>query len=125
MNRHTPDRDVRSLLPLPSHDFSVLLTLAENACHAYGLVKAVESQPDGGVRLELGSLYRILARLTAEGVIEETRGPGGEEAVHASRRKYYRLTPFGRRVAEAEAARLQAVIRMARRRHLVSAKTDR
>jgi DNA-binding PadR family transcriptional regulator len=125
MNRHKSDGDARRFLPLPSHDFSVLLTLADGACHAYGLVKAVESQPDGGVRLELGSLYRMLARLTTAGVIEETRGSGDEDSVHASRRKYYRLTPFGRRVAVAEAARLQAVIRLARRRRLVSAKSDR
>jgi hypothetical protein len=58
-------------------------------------------------------------------VIEETRGSGDEDSVHASWRKYYRLTPFGRRVAVAEAARLQAVIRLARRRRLVSAKSDR
>ena len=115
--------DPATLLPLPSHDLQVLLTLAESPHHAYGLAKAVEEQ-EGGVRLEIGSLYRILARLTTVGVIEDvevkTAGQG-----HEARRRTYRLTPFGRSVAQAEVARLQAVIRLARRRKLAPAKSSR
>lgn len=117
--------DPRDLLPLPSHDFQVLLTLAEAPRHAYGLAKAVEAQPDGGVRLEIGSLYRILARLTAQGLIEEGRSGAGAPTGHESRRRYYRLTAFGRRVAAAEAARLQAVVRLAQRHKLLSARPGR
>ena len=105
--------DPRALLPLPAHDFQVLLALADEPRHAYGLAMAVEQADAGGVRLELGSLYRILARLTTLGVIADD-GPGAGSAREA-RRRYYRLTPFGRRVAEAETVRLQAVVRLARR----------
>ena len=110
------------LLPLPAHDFQILLALAEGARHAYGLAQAVESPAAGGLRLELGSLYRILARLTATGVIAEDVGPAPADAREA-RRRYYRLTPLGRRVAQAETARLQAVVRLARRRRLAPGKT--
>ena len=105
--------DPRALLPLPAHDFQVLLALADEPRHAYGLATAVEQADAGGVRLELGSLYRILARLTTLGVIADD-GPG-EGSAREARRRYYRLTPFGRRVAEAETVRLQAVVRLARR----------
>lgn len=113
--------DPSELLPLPSRDFQVLVSLAESPQHAYGLSKAVADQPTGGVRLEIGSLYRILARLTTIGVIEPYEPRASAEG-HEARRRYYRLTPFGRRVAEAEAARLQSVLRLARRQKLLSTK---
>jgi DNA-binding PadR family transcriptional regulator len=108
-------------LPLSSHDFQVLLVLAEGPRHAYGLARAVEDAEDGGVRLELGSLYRILARLTTQGLIADTGGPrdaGGGD----SRRRYYCLTPLGRRVAEAETTRLESVLALARRRRLAQSR---
>jgi DNA-binding PadR family transcriptional regulator len=118
--------DPLSLLPLPPHDFQVLLTLADGPLHAYGLAKAVEAQPGGRVRLEIGSLYRILARLTTLGVIEEAAGGRGAPASgHETRRRYFRLTPFGRRVAEAESARLEAVLRVARRQKLAPSRSGR
>jgi DNA-binding PadR family transcriptional regulator len=110
-------RDPRALLPLPSHDFQVLLCLAEGPRHAYGLAKAVEGQP-AGVRLEIGSLYRMLARLTTDGLIEAFDPPRGA-AGHEARRRYYRITAFGRQVATAEAVRLEAVVRAARRQKLL------
>jgi len=113
--------DPRDLLPLAPQDFQVLLVLGEAAHHAYGLAKAVETLPEGGVRLEIGSLYRMLARLTTQGLIEDFDPPAGARG-HEARRRYYRITSFGRRVAEAESSRLQAVLRMARRRKLVGAK---
>lgn len=110
--------DPRELLPLPSHDFQVLLSLLAAPRHAYGLAQAVEEQPDAGVRLEIGSLYRILARLTAAGVIEDFDPPANAEG-HEARRRYYRITAFGRRVAGAEAARLDSLLRTARRAKLL------
>ena len=110
--------DPRDLLPLAPQDFHVLIALAEAPRHAYGLAKAVEALPDGGVRLEIGSLYRILARLTTAGLIEDVE-PRAAAGGHEARRRYYRITPFGRKVAEAESSRLQAVLRMARRSRLV------
>ena len=109
--------DPRERLPLPPHDFHVLLTLLEGARHAYGLSAAAE-EGEHGVRLEIGSLYRILARLSGQGLIEDFDPPARAEG-HAARRRYYRITPFGRRVAEAEAARLEAVLRHVRKQKLL------
>lgn len=106
----------RDFLPLPPHDFHVLVSLADGPRHAYGLAGLVE--PPAGVRLEIGSLYRILARLTTTGLIEEYE-PEQREGGHEERRRYYRLTPLGRRVAQAEAARLEATLALARRHKLV------
>lgn len=110
-------------LPLPPHDFQVLLVLADGPRHAYGLATAVENAKDGGVRLELGSLYRVLSRLTTVGLIARDDGPASAGAGHEGRRRYYRITPLGRRVAEAEWTRLQAVVRGARRRFLAPGKS--
>ena len=109
--------DPRDLLPLQPHDFHLLLTLLDGPRHAYGLSAAAEDGP-GGLRLEIGSLYRILARLTDQGLIEDFDPPAGAEG-HEARRRYYRITPFGRRVAAAEAARLDAVLRHARKQKLL------
>jgi len=113
--------DPRDLLPLAPQDFHVLIALSEAPRHAYGLAKAVETRGDGGVRLEIGSLYRMLARMTASGLIEDFDPPAGAEG-HEARRRYYRLTPFGRKVAEAEASRLQGVVRLARKHKLLVVK---
>ena len=110
--------DPRERLPLLPHDFHVLLALLEGPRHAYGLSTAVESTPDPGVRLEIGSLYRILSRLTNEGLIEDFAPPAAA-AGHEARRRYYRITPFGRRVAAAEASRLEEVLRQARKQKLL------
>ena len=110
----------RDFQPLPPHDLQVLIALAAGPRHAYGLAQESEDARDGAVRLELGSLYRVLARLAASGLIADERGSGaGQEA----KRRYYRLTPLGRRAAEAETARLQAVVRLARRRRLAPRKS--
>jgi DNA-binding PadR family transcriptional regulator len=116
--------DPRALLPLPSIDFQVLLSLLEAPRHAYGLACDVEEQPESGIRLEIGSLYRILARLTAAGVIEDFDPPANAEG-HEARRRYYRVTPFGRRVAAAEAARLNSLLRTARKQKLLPARGPR
>ena len=105
-------RDPRTFLPLAPLDFQVLLGLAAGARHAYGLATAVDNE-SGGARLEVGSLYRILARLTADGLIEETDAPRDEPRVDVGRR-YYRLTAFGRAVASAVASRLESLVHAAR-----------
>jgi DNA-binding PadR family transcriptional regulator len=111
--------DPRERLPLPPLDFHVLLALLEGPWHAYGLSNAVESsRGGGGVRLEIGSLYRILSRLTTEGLIEHFPPPRSA-AGHEARRRYYRITPFGRQVVRAEASRLETVLRHARKHKLL------
>jgi DNA-binding PadR family transcriptional regulator len=110
--------DPRDHLPVPPLDFHVLLTLLDGPRHAYGLSNAVESGRGAGVRLEIGSLYRILSRLTNEGLIEDFSPPACA-AGHEARRRYYRITPFGRQVARAEASRLEAMLRHARKHKLL------
>jgi DNA-binding PadR family transcriptional regulator len=108
--------DPRDFLPLPPHDFHLLVWLADGPRHAYGLAGVVDA---AGVRLEIGSLYRMLARLTTTGLIEDYE-PRLREGGREGRRRYYRITPLGRRVAQAEAARLEAALDLARRHRLVA-----
>ena len=107
-------RRAQRLLPLRPADLQVLLILGDGALHAYGISKAVQRQPGGRVRLEIGSLYRTLNRMRTEGLIDESdvrdTGPQGQE------RRTYRITRFGRTVASAEAERLRQVVAVARDR---------
>jgi DNA-binding PadR family transcriptional regulator len=67
---------------------------------------------EGRIELEAGSLYRTIRRLGDQGLIEESaRRPAAE--ADDERRRYYRLTPFGRKVAMAESARLRSLVRLA------------
>lgn len=101
-------------------DFQVLLVLVREAHYGYAIMKAVEAQSGGRLRPEIGSLYRVLARLLEGGLIEEAAAPE-EAAPHPGReRKYYRLTAPGREVAAAEAARLREVVELARERDLLT-----
>src|SRR5262245_17105361 len=82
--------------------FHVLLALAGEDLHGYAILKEVARQTDGTVSLSTGTLYGILKRLLADGLIVERRSrPAAHE--DDERRRYYRLTPQGRDVAEAEA----------------------
>ena len=107
-------RDPADLLPLSPAMFHVLVALADGDTHGYAIMKEVEHLTSGAVRLSTGTLYGIIKRLLADGLIRETAvrtGRGGE-------RRSYALTPFGRDVARAEAARLEQTIAIARRKPL-------
>jgi DNA-binding PadR family transcriptional regulator len=98
--------DPNRFLPLSPHDFVVLLLLSEGPLHGYGIVKA-SREAKGTPTLELGSLYRIVRRMTRDGLIEEAR----VDQSHTTRkRRYYRATALGRAAARAEARRLQALL---------------
>ena len=112
-------QDPERFLPLRPVDFQILLVLAEGPRHGYGISKAVKEQSEGKVTLELGSLYRLVARLLDSGLLEETTEESGGEAP-GEQRRYYGITPLGRRVAEAEAHRLNEVVRLARNRRFLS-----
>jgi DNA-binding PadR family transcriptional regulator len=92
-------------------DFHILLALAEGPCHGYGIMKEVERESNGDVRLEIGSLYRLLARMLDAGLIEEVEGD--------ERRRYYRLSRVGRRVLKGEAERLAGLVELFRARKLL------
>lgn len=114
----SPDVDTAPL-PLSALDFHVLLVLADRDLYGYAIMKAVEEQSSGRVRTEVGSLYRVLARLSAEGLLEEADPPDDPEDHPGRRRRYYRLTPSGADAARAEAARLAEVLEVARQADLL------
>jgi DNA-binding PadR family transcriptional regulator len=95
--------------------FYVLVALADGDTHGYAIMKEVERLTDGAVRLSTGTLYGIIKRLLADGMIRET---GIRTAAGDERRRSYLLTPFGQDVARAEAERLEQTIAIARRKPL-------
>lgn len=94
--------------------FHILVALAAGPTHGYAVRQEVETRTGGAIRLWPATLYGLLAELSAEGLIHESDAPGGAE--DDPRRRYYALTPAGRRLLSAEAARLQALARLARAR---------
>jgi DNA-binding PadR family transcriptional regulator len=98
-------------LPLSPADFQLLLVLVDGARHAYGIARAVEEGKRGIVPLELGSLYRMLARMQERGLIDED--PVTRASPSGPPRKVYRITRLGRAVARAEADRLRDVLAIA------------
>ena len=106
------DRDPAALLPLSPAMFHVLVALADGDTHGYAILKEVEELTSGAVRLSTGTLYGIIKRLLADGLIRERDAAGND------RRRSYALTPFGKAVARGEAARLERTIALARRKPL-------
>lgn len=108
----TPD----DLLPLPPATLHILLALAEGDRHGYAIMQDVEARTDGALRLSAGTLYRAIARMVEQGLIveiEKRRTRADDE-----RRRYYRITTFGKTVARAEAQRLEQLLHHARARGL-------
>lgn len=110
-------RTVESYLPLTPPLFHVLLALADGEKHGYVISKEIARRTDNEVNLSTGTLYGIIRRLLDEGMIEEsTERP--DFSLDDQRRRYYRLTRFGRAVAGAEAERLERVLALARLKHV-------
>jgi DNA-binding PadR family transcriptional regulator len=84
--------------------FLILTALASGSQHGYGIISDVETISEGRVRLRAGTLYSALERLRVDGLVRVDR----EEVVESRLRRYYRLTPEGKKQLAAEAARLQA-----------------
>jgi DNA-binding PadR family transcriptional regulator len=105
--------DVIRHLPLSPHQFQILLALVDGERHGYGIILEIAERTGGGMRLGTGTLYTALARLDHGGLIAESaRRPAAAD--DDDRRRYYKLTPLGRAVLSAEAARLEALVRQAR-----------
>jgi DNA-binding PadR family transcriptional regulator len=102
-----------SFLPLKPHWFHVMLSLADQEQHGYGIMQEVLQRTDGKVRLWPATLYGTLKRLIDEELIEESEERPAPELDDA-RRRYYRLTRFGRRVLAAESERLEDLVRVIR-----------
>jgi DNA-binding PadR family transcriptional regulator len=111
-------RDPESLLPLTPGMFQVLIALADGDKHGYAIIKEVARRTEGSIALSAGTLYTIIRRFEQEGVIAETvERP--DAALDDERRRYYRLTEFGRDVAGAEARRMETALGMARKKNLI------
>lgn len=109
-----PTRQSTAALPLAPAVYLILLALADGDAHGYRIRAAVIEQSDGTVALDPGSLYRLIARLSEDGVIDEApRRPARDDD---ERRRYYRLTPLGRRLLAAETNRMASLVAVARRK---------
>ena len=110
----TNDADV--LLPLPPVTFHILVALADEDRHGYAIMQDVTARTGGALKLGAGTLYRSVQRMLEQGLIVEITARQAAELPmsHDERRRYYRITPFGRTVAKAEARRLAQMLRLAR-----------
>ena len=104
--------------PLTPAMFHVLLALAGEDLHGYAILKEVELRTGGKVRLSTGTLYGIIKRMLALGLIVELRSRPAETQ-DDERRRYYRLTPEGRQLAVREAERMDEILSVARSRNLL------
>lgn len=114
MDRFRPEAH----LPLTPVAFEVLLALADGSRHGYGILQEVEARSGGAVSLHAGTLYRVLARLLEQQLIEELAAPP-DQPNEDERRRYYGLTARGVAVAQAEATRLEGQLAAARARRLL------
>jgi DNA-binding PadR family transcriptional regulator len=109
--------DLSPFLPLSPAILHILLALAGEDRHGYGIMLEVARQSEGRYKLGPGTLYDNLQRLVNQGMVEEARHPPASQTEHDDpRRRYYRLTKFGRDVLSADINRLEAVVREAKAR---------
>jgi len=108
MSRQRPE----DLLPLSPPVYHVLLALGDKALHGYAIIQAFEQKTAGRDRLLPGTLYATIARMVRAGLIQESRDAEAEST--DARRRYYRVTSFGRAVAAAESERLRRLLQVAR-----------
>jgi len=105
--------------PLKPVDFLILLSLVDQERHGYGLLQDISELTDGEVTLDAGNLYRSLRRLLDDGFLEKSeRRPAPES--DDERRRYYRLTSAGRKVARGEAQRMDGLLRAGAAKKLLS-----
>jgi DNA-binding PadR family transcriptional regulator len=104
-------------LPLRPVEFDILLALGDGERHGYGILQEALRRSGGATVLEPGTLYRALRRMLQAGLVAETQGRAA--ASDDERRRYYRLTALGRRVATGEAERMAGLVLAARARGLL------
>jgi len=113
-----PDAKPDSRLPLPRAVFHILIALADRDRHGYSIMQDVSARTEGKVQLSAGTLYSSIRRMLEQGLIEELEESPDPSSTD-ERRRYYRLTRFGKRVAAAEVERLNALVQQARATGLV------
>ena len=102
-------RDPQGLLPLTPAVLNILLSLADEERHGYGVMQEVERRTGGKMKLGPGTLYRSIGQMLEKGLIEESDERPDPE-LDDQRRRYYRLTSFGQRAAVAELERLENLV---------------
>lgn len=112
------DRAPDSFLPLRPVEFEILLVLADGDHHGYAIIQQTEARTEGKLRLETGTLYRALRRLAAHGLVERSSKQPAPD-LDDERRRYFSITPLGRKVAAAEARRMASLVDAARARSLI------
>jgi len=101
-----------ALLPLPATIFHMLLALGEGERHGYALKREILQRTGGKLNLGSGALYGSINKMLVQGLIEESE-ERPDAHLDDERRRYYRITPLGRRVAQAEAVRMRQLVRLA------------
>jgi DNA-binding PadR family transcriptional regulator len=112
------DQQIESLLPLTHLTYHVLLVLAGTKLHGYGIIKEIHERTGGAIDLETGTLYTAIKRLREDGLIDAASVPDRVVA-EDSRRRYYELTPLGKRVLKAESERLARLVGLAQEKNLI------
>jgi DNA-binding PadR family transcriptional regulator len=115
----TKPPDFQKFLPLKTHWFHIMLSLAGGEQHGYAIMQEVLQRTGGKVHLWPATLYGSIKRLIEAELIEESEERPAPELDDA-RRRYYCLTPLGRRVLNAECDRLQELVRMIRVRQVTA-----
>ncbi len=113
---------VDNFLPLPSAVFHVLLALADQDRHGYAIMQEVAASTNGQVQMGPGTLYGSVKRMLKDGLIVEI-DERPDPSLDDERRRYYRLTDLGRRVASAEAQRLLSLVDLAQAKRLINGAT--
>ncbi|HEY3992601.1 MAG TPA: PadR family transcriptional regulator [Ktedonobacteraceae bacterium] len=111
-------REPEALLPLTPAVFHILLALADGGKHGYAIMQEIGERTGGAMRMRPGTLYGSIQRMLKDGLIVETRGHS-EPAHGEERRRYYGLTGFGLRVVQAEARRLEQLVRVAQSKQVL------
>jgi DNA-binding PadR family transcriptional regulator len=101
--------DPTSFLPLKTDLALILMALDAQPLHGYAIIKDVRDRSEGTVDIQTGALYRMLRRMLDDGLIAEVERPK-DETSEDERRRYYRATPLGRRVLEADLARMTRLV---------------
>jgi DNA-binding PadR family transcriptional regulator len=110
--------ELTPVLPLPPSEFQILLALADGERHGYAIMQEIARRSAGEVRLGPGTLYGSIKRMLAAGLIEESaRRPAADR--DDERRRYYRITALGKRLAAAEARRMEQLVTAARAKRLL------
>jgi DNA-binding PadR family transcriptional regulator len=105
--------EVNALLPLPVATFHILLAVADEPRHGYAISQDIAARTSGAIKMSFGTLYRSIQRMLEHGLLEEVRESPTGGSRDDERRRYYRVTRFGRVVARAEVERLADLVRLA------------